>query len=78
MISINRIGNYYRPQNYYPLRVNKTDFNHQCPNNNCADDETYTTWKFDEFGNIVYYTYKVKTGEIVSKVVYKVSDKLLP
>ena len=30
--------------------------------------KTYVTWKYDEEGNIVYYTYDCETGELISKV----------
>lgn len=42
------------------------------------DEETATTWKFDEEGNLVYYTYKVKTGEIVSIIKYKNPNSIKP
>lgn len=53
-------------------------YNYANINNNCESNtnhsilgrEIYTTWKYDEEGNLVYYTYDKKTGELISKTKY--------
>ena len=34
-------------------------------NSNTSVKEIYVTWKYDEEGNIVYYTYDKNTGELI-------------
>ena len=76
MISVNRITGY----NYYPYtdfeQYQKKDSVDMNQNTDINKDEIVTTWQFDEEGNIVYYTYNVKTGKIISKIKYKNPNKL--
>ena len=69
------------------LRVNFNSFNYgfkskiwDNPNSNSGDSsagssiggrETYVTWRYDESGNIVYYTIDKSTGEILDSHKYK-------
>lgn len=73
MVSVNRIINYY-PSNIDFAPSQKSDFGKN--GDNIEVQETYTTWRFDEEGNIVYYTYNKKTGELISKTKYKNPGKI--
>ncbi len=69
-----RLYNIYNV-NYPPYSGNIASGINTGEQNTSAEDfirkETYTTWRFDEFGNIVYYKIDSKTGEVISKEVYK-------
>ena len=69
MIQVNLIfGN--NDDYYFLTHKQNTDFEGQ---SSCDANgrELVTTWKYDEEGNIVYYTYDKKTGEIITKTKYK-------
>ena len=69
MIQVN--VNFGKLKDYYFIaQKQNADFEGQLSGGvNCR--ELVTTWKYDEEGNIVYYTYDKKTGEIISKTKYK-------
>lgn len=75
MLSINRITGIYS-YNYYGKIYSLAASNECCGNIHCNARETITTWRFDEEGNIVYYTKDKKTGEILSIVKYKNPNKI--
>lgn len=57
----------YSLYNYAGIKKSTDTSEHNCK----PVKETYTVWKFDEEGNIVYCTYDKKTGELISKIKYK-------
>lgn len=56
--------------NYFIRKQQDADFDDRT-SCNTKGREVVTSWKYDEEGNIVYYTYDKKTGEVISKTKYK-------
>lgn len=70
MLNIN--NNMYNYAFNYCDYINKIKKTDDDQDNKCTKNrEIITTWKFDEEGNIVYYTIDKKTGEVLSKTKYK-------
>ncbi len=69
MLPISKITNYHA---YYYERIsNSENIAESDKNSDTNVREKITTWRFDEEGNIVYYTIDKKTGEIISITKYK-------
>lgn len=62
----------FRRQNYYYLamQTQEAELGEQTSYNKNGR-EVVTSWKYDEEGNIVYYTYDKNSGEILTQTKYK-------
>ena len=69
MLPISKITNYHA---YYYERISNSENMAESDKNSDTNvREKITTWRFDEEGNIVYYTIDKKTGKIISITKYK-------
>ena len=75
-MSINRITSIYA-YNYYGNINGIKALNDCCSNFSVKNREIITIWRFDEEGNIVYYTLDKNTREILSITKYKNINKLM-
>ena len=56
--------------------ISNADSQEPSTGSNISQRETYVTWRYDEDGNIVYYTFDKNSGELIDTHKYKNPAKI--